>query len=104
MACDTSRVSDREEMRKVFELINRPNVDNFTVLGIGRDADDDEVRRAYLAIAKVYNPHVKRDLELQPMALAIFLRVTKAYKALSDRANRKAYLEQLEIESAARQA
>jgi preprotein translocase subunit Sec63 len=38
------------------------------------------------------------------MALAIFLGVTKAYKALSDRAKRKAYLEQLEIDSAARQA
>jgi hypothetical protein len=44
------------------------------------------------------------DLERQPMALAIFLRATKAYKALSDGANRKAYLEQLEIDSAARQA
>jgi molecular chaperone DnaJ len=61
--------------------------DYYEVLGIGKDAKPDEIKRAYLKLAKQYHP----DLNKSPDAPAKFKEVTEAYEVLSDEKKRAAY-------------
>jgi molecular chaperone DnaJ len=61
--------------------------DLYAVLGVGRDASADEVKRAYRRLARELHPDVNPDPETQDR----FKEITAAYEVLSDPAKRERY-------------
>ena len=62
--------------------------DLYTVLGVSKDAQGDEIRRAYRRLAKELHPDTRPD---DPAAGDRFKRVTAAYDILGDAAKRQRY-------------
>lgn len=62
--------------------------DYYEVLGISRDADDKEIKRAYRKLAKKYHPDTNPG---NVQAEQRFKEVTEAYNVLSDEKKRKLY-------------
>jgi molecular chaperone DnaJ len=61
--------------------------DLYNVLGVHRDASDDEIKRAYRRLARELHPDVNGD----PEAERRFKQITAAYQTLSDPARRRQY-------------
>ena len=59
----------------------------YTLLGIKKSATDDEIRKAYRALAKKLHP----DLNPDPKAAERFKKISAAYSLLSDKDMRKRY-------------
>lgn len=61
--------------------------DYYEVLGVPRDASEEEIRRAYRQLARQYHPDVNKD----PGADQRFKEVSEAYEVLRDREKRARY-------------
>lgn len=61
--------------------------DPYEVLGVSRDADADEIRRAYRALARTHHPDVSKE----PGAEERFKEIGEAYAVLSDPERRAAF-------------
>src|SRR2546423_13199717 len=61
--------------------------DLYGVLGVARDAPDEEIKRAYRQLARELHPDVNAD----PEAERRFKQITAAYQTLSDPAKRRQY-------------
>ncbi|MFA9461142.1 DnaJ C-terminal domain-containing protein [Thiohalorhabdus methylotrophus] len=61
--------------------------DYYGILGVSRDADRDEIKRAYRKLAHKYHPDVSKE----PDAEKRFKEVKEAYEVLSDPEKRQAY-------------
>jgi molecular chaperone DnaJ len=61
--------------------------DYYGILGVRRDADADEIKKAYRRLARELHPDVNPDPELQER----FKEVTQAYEVLSDPEKRQMY-------------
>ncbi|MGN0423311.1 MAG: DnaJ C-terminal domain-containing protein [Lachnospiraceae bacterium] len=62
--------------------------DYYEVLGVGRNADEATIKKAYRKLAKKYHPDMNGD---NPEAAARFKEVTEAYNVLSDKEKKKLY-------------
>src|SRR5689334_21949549 len=62
--------------------------DYYDVLGIKRNATQDEIRRAHRKLVRQYHPDVNRD---NPQMAEKFKEVQEAYDVLSDDTKRKNY-------------
>ncbi|WP_433463344.1 DnaJ C-terminal domain-containing protein [Spirillospora sp. CA-128828] len=61
--------------------------DPYEVLGVSRDADQDEIQRAYRKLARAHHPDINKD----PGAEEKFKDVSEAYAILSDPEQRRRY-------------
>ncbi|MFG2015593.1 DnaJ C-terminal domain-containing protein [Actinomadura geliboluensis] len=61
--------------------------DPYEVLGVPRDAEQDEIQRAYRKLARAYHPDINKD----PGAEEKFKDVSEAYAILSDPEQRRRY-------------
>ncbi|HEY8496352.1 MAG TPA: molecular chaperone DnaJ [Limnochordales bacterium] len=62
--------------------------DYYEVLGVSRDATQDEIKRAYRKLARQYHPDVNKD---DPQAEEKFKEINEAYRVLSDPKTREQY-------------
>jgi molecular chaperone DnaJ len=63
------------------------NRDYYDILGVGRNASDDEIKAAFRKLARQYHP----DVNKQPDAEEKFKEINEAYGVLSDADNRARY-------------
>jgi len=61
--------------------------DYYDILGVPRNADEEQIKRAYRRLARKYHP----DVNKQPGAVERFKEVQEAYQVLSDKNKRAAY-------------
>jgi len=62
--------------------------DYYEILGVSRDADQKEIKKAYRKLAKKYHPDMNKD---DPQASEKFKEISEAYDILSDPNKRKRY-------------
>ncbi|MCA9667173.1 MAG: DnaJ domain-containing protein [Myxococcales bacterium] len=102
MPADSVQLSDAaKEMRKqILEVFNSiKDQTHFEVLDVSREANNDVIRDAYFALAKVYHPDRIAGMglaDISEQVEEIFRRINEAHTVLTDAEKRKEYEEFLE--------
>jgi len=77
----------RQEQRgfRSSQVMNKK--DFYSTLGVGRGANQDEIKKAYFKLAKEYHP----DVNKAPEAKEKFATINEAYETLGDDSKRRVY-------------
>src|SRR4051812_44198100 len=67
-------------------MIRHANGDPYTILGVGRDADDAKIAAAYKKLARRFHPDIAGDVETSRM-----MRINAAFESIRDETARSAY-------------
>jgi curved DNA-binding protein CbpA len=59
----------------------------YEILGVSKNASDDEIKKAYRELAKKYHPDVSKDIDAEEK----FKLINEAYQTLSNKDKREAY-------------
>jgi curved DNA-binding protein CbpA len=81
----------REEQSRILEFEASLDRSYHDLLGVDRNADTKEIKRAYFALSKEFHPdrHFRRELGgFTPRVERIFMKIVEAYELLSDPATR----------------
>jgi tetratricopeptide (TPR) repeat protein len=83
-----------EQLERRFAELQKGPREHFRILGVPREASRDQVKAAFLGLAKVFHPdRLPQGLaHLQPKITTVFESVREAYDVLYDDARRAAYL------------
>ncbi len=86
----------RELIEHAFSSLHSQNF--YEMLGIGRNATAQEIKKSYFRLAKVYHPdrHANTDLiDMKPMLEMLFVSINEAYNVLVVEAKRDQYDKEL---------
>ena len=89
---DPAVLERRREVLEVFQSL--PLKNHFEVLRVEPGCNDEEVKRAYVALTKRFHPDAQRDKRLEDMhdiLEAIFIRVQEAWEVLGEARSRASY-------------
>ena len=81
----------------LLEAAGQPATDHYKVLGVGRDASDRQIKKAYHKLALKHHPdkspECKKSQESDRCKRAnrIFMKISRAYETLSDPEKRRYY-------------
>jgi curved DNA-binding protein CbpA len=100
LGLEADRVSRERRLEVEQTLHALEGKSHFEVLGLRAEASAEEIRQAYLRLAKRYHPDVTRDPALADLAKAVFLRVSEAYNVLGSADSRARYEERLGLRPA----
>ncbi len=85
----------REERKKILDVYYRlDDLDHYTLLGVGKEADKKTVKRAYMGLAAIMHPdkYFKKNLgSFKPKMEVLFNKITEAHDTLVDAAKRLDY-------------
>jgi DnaJ-class molecular chaperone len=82
----------KEELREAYD--NLKQQDHYEVLGVGRGASPQDVKKAYFSLAKLYHPdrHFSPEMgDLKEKLETLFVAIHEAYDTLTDQAKRDRY-------------
>ncbi len=65
--------------------------DYYEVLGVGREADDDDIKKAFRKVARQYHPDLQTDQKEKKKSEEKFKEANEAYEVLSNQEARKRY-------------
>lgn len=69
-------------------MVDMEYKDYYKILGVGKDADEKSIKKAYRKLARQYHPDMNPD---DPQAEEMFKNVNEAYEVLSDQEKREMY-------------
>lgn len=81
---------DHEEVLRELDE-SGDNYEYYTLLNVDKNADQDEIRRAYRRLCRIYHPDRYQDEKKQNTATEFFRRIQEAYRVLSDPRTRSIY-------------
>ncbi len=85
-------VVTRELIEQAFKDLDAKNY--YDILGVGRNATTQEIKKSYFRLAKVYHPdrHAHSEFsDMTPMLERLFVSISEAYNVLNDDAKRDQY-------------
>ena len=93
-----------ERLRQKLENLenNFKEADHFTVLGLGTNAKEREIKKTYLDLSRSLHPdQLPPDSpeDLKALNSRVFTHVTRAHEALSDITSRESYVKELRFQS-----
>lgn len=86
------RMLTKEELREAYNRLKQQ--DHYEVLGVGRGASPQDVKKAYFSLAKLYHPdrHFSPEMgDLKEKLETLFVAIHEAYDTLTDQAKRDRY-------------
>jgi len=73
---------------RLFHITNQLLKDYYSILGVSKNANQKDIKKAYYQLAKKYHPDSNKD---DPHAMKKFQEVSEAYEVLSDDSKRSQY-------------